>query len=288
MIHFATDGREALDEVLPELARQDISLLLISGGDGTVQTVLTRLFETPSFERIPYLAILPRGTANTTAADVGLRGKAGAALARLIAASRDGTLAEHVVERRILRIENIQGGAPQRGMMFGAGAITDAIELCHREVYARGLNGKFGIGVTLAGLLLGALLGRRGNGVLRGHDIGVALDGGRESRIDRLLVVATTLHRLILGSTPFWNYDGQPIRYTSIAYPPQRLLRSAPKVMYGWRSETLHPEVYHSQGARRIAVRVNSPFTVDGEMFQPLPDQPLVITAPDHVKFVRL
>ena len=142
VIHIATDGREVLDEVLSELARQEVGVLLISGGDGTVQTVLTRLFEGRSFERMPYLAILPRGMANTTAADVGLRGKAAAALARLIAASRDGTLAEHVVERRILRIENLQGGMPQRGMMFGAGAITDAIEFCCREIYARGLKGK--------------------------------------------------------------------------------------------------------------------------------------------------
>jgi hypothetical protein len=35
-------------------------------------------------------------------------------------------------------------------------------------------------------------------------------------------------------------------------------------------------------------VRVEAPFTVDGEMFQPLPEQPLVITAADHGKFIRL
>ena len=105
-------------------------------------------------------------------------------------------------------------------MMLGGGAIPDAIELCNREVYARGLKGDFGIGVALAAILLGSALGRRSNGVLRPHDIGVTLDGGRENRSDRLLVLATTLHRLILRSRPFWNYDAQPIRYTSIAYPP--------------------------------------------------------------------
>ena len=41
-----------------------------------MQTVLTRLLEKHPFETLPYLAILPRGMANTTAADVGLRGKA--------------------------------------------------------------------------------------------------------------------------------------------------------------------------------------------------------------------
>jgi hypothetical protein len=288
VFHVATDGCDALDETLSEFARQDVGVIVISGGDGTVQTLLTRLFEGPRFERMPSLAILPRGTANTTAADVGLRGKTAAGLARLITAARDGTLADHVVERPILRIENLQGGAPQRGMMFGAGAIPDVIEFCCREIYARGFPGKFGMGVALAGVLLGAVARRRGNGVLRSHAIGVALDGGRERHADRLLVLATTLERLMLWSRPFWSYDGQPIRYTSIAYPPERLVRSAPKVLYGWRRQTLPPEVYQSQGAWRVAVRVDSPFTVDGEMFLPSPDRPLVITAADHARFIRL
>jgi hypothetical protein len=288
VMHVTTDARQELSEILPEFARQDIGIILINGGDGTVQTVLTQLLEAPSFERIPYLAILPRGMANTTAADVGLRGKAAAALARLIAASRNGTLADHALERPILRIENLQGGAPQRGMMFGAGAIPGAIELCCERVFARGLTGNFGIAVTLAGLLLGGMLGQHRDGVLCGHNIAVALDGGNENRADRLLVLATTLDRLILGSRPFWNYDGQPIRFTSIAYPPDHLLRSAPKVLYGWGRQALRPEVYQSQGAGRIAVRIDAPITLDGEMFRPLPDQPVVITAVDHVKFVRL
>jgi diacylglycerol kinase (ATP) len=288
VVHVAPETRQDLDEVLAEFARRDFGVILINGGDGTVQTVLTRLLETPFFERIPYLAILPRGMANTNAADVGLRGKAAAGVMRLIATNRDGTLADHVVARPILRIENVEGGVPQRGMMFGAGAIPDAIDLCRRQVYARGLKGDLGIGLTLAGLLLGGVLGRRGNGVLRGHDIRVALDGGSEHRTDRLLVLATTLHRLILGSKPFWNYDAQPIRYTSVSYPPEGLLRSTPKVLYGWRRKALRPDVYHSQGAWRIAVRLDAPFTVDGERFHPLPDQPVVITAADHAEFVRL
>jgi diacylglycerol kinase (ATP) len=288
VIHVAPDTRQELDEVLAEFARREVGVILINGGDGTVQTVLTRLLEARSFERMPYLAILPRGMANTTAADLGLGGKTGAGLARLMAASRDGTLVDHLVERPILRVESIKDRAPQRGMMFGAGAIPDAIDLCCRQLYARGLKGDLGMGLTLAGVLLGDVLGRRGNGVLRGHDIGVALDGGSESRTDRLLVLATTLHRLILGSKPFWNYGGQPIRYTSVTYPPEHLLRSTLKVLYGWRREALRPDVYYSQGVWRIAVRLDAPFTVDGETFHPLPDQPVVITAADHARFVRL
>jgi diacylglycerol kinase (ATP) len=288
IVYVATEACGELDEVLADFARRGVDLLLINGGDGTVQTVLTRLLEKHPFETPPYLAILPRGMANTTAADVGLRGNTAVALSGLIAAGRDGTIADHVVERPVLRIENFAGDGPQRGMMFGAGAIPDAIDLCNRQVYARGLRGDFAMGVTLAALLLGSALGRRSNGILRPHDIGVTLDGGSENRIDRLLVLATTLHRLILRSTPFWNYDAHPIRYTSIAYPPEHLLRAAPKVLYGWGRRALRPEVYDSKGARRIALRLDAPFTVDGETFNPLPNRPVVITAADRARFVRL
>lgn len=287
VVHVATDRSCELDEVLADFARRGVDLVLINGGDGTVQNVLTRLLEKRPFESTPYLAILPRGTANTTAADVGLRGRAAPALARLLAASRDGTIADHVLERPVLRIHDIQG-TPQRGMMFGAGAIPDAIEVCCREVYARGLTGDVGMMLTLAAILLGSVVGRRSNGIVRPHDIGVALDGGSENRTERLLVLATTLDRLILGSRPFWNYDAKPIRYTSIAYPPEHLLRSAAKVLYGWRRHALRREVYDSQGAAQIMVRLDAPFTLDGEMFHPLPNQPAVITAADHVRFIRL
>jgi diacylglycerol kinase (ATP) len=287
VIHVTTDACVDLGTALLDLARQEVAILLINGGDGTVQRVLTRLLEDRPFERMPYLAVLARGMANTTARDIGLRGGA-AGLKRLLAALGDGTVADRIVERRILRLENIRGKGPQRGMMFGAGAIQSAIELCCREVYARGLTGNLGIGVTLATLLLGTVFKSRDHGVLRGHDIAVSLDGGAENRISRLLVLATTLHRLILGSQPFWNHAGQPIRYTSIAYPPDHLLRSAPKVLYGWGRRELSPEVYDSQGAGRIALRLNAPFTIDGEMFEPSPEQPVLITAADRVRFVRL
>jgi hypothetical protein len=288
VIHIATDAPQDLDAALREMARQEVGMLLINGGDGTVQTVLTRLLEDRPFTTVPHVAILARGTANTTAADVGVRGEAAAGVARLLAAIRAGQVAEHVVERPILRLENLRGQGPQRGMMFGAGAIQDAIELYCREVYARGLRGDLGIGLTLTALLLGAVINRRDRGIMRGHDIVVALDDGAEHQRSRLLVLATTLHRLIFGSRPFWNYDGQPIRYTSIGYPPDRLLRSAPKVLYGWRRRSLSPEAYDSRGAARITVRLDASFTVDGETFEPSPNRPVLITAPDRVRFVRL
>ena len=142
--------------------------------------------------------------------------------------------------------------------------------------------------VALGGLLLGAAAAAAGNGVLRGHDIGVAIDGGRENRADRLLVLATTLDRLMLWSRPFWNYGDRPIRYTSIAYPPAHLVRSAPKVLYGWRRATLPPEGYLSQGAGAIAVRVDGAVHPGWRDVRAVAGPPVMMTAPTASRFVRL
>jgi len=287
LLHREVEGEGSLAGILEEFAAREVGLLVVNGGDGTVQRTLTELLEKRPFERLPSVAILPRGMANMTAGDVGLRGRSTAAFRRLLERARTGNIGPSVVRRNILRVENIRGAPPQRCLFFGAAAVYDAIELCCRKVYARGLKGNLGMGLTLGGLLLSSLLGRS-DGVLRGHEIAVAIDGQPAVPAKRLLVLATTLERMILGSRPFWNQGDGAIRFTTVAHPPHHLIRSASKVLYGWRRATLSAEHYASCGAERIALRLDGAFTLDGEFFESVPDQPILLTARDELSFVRL
>jgi Diacylglycerol kinase catalytic domain len=288
LVHVVADGAQSLGEILAEFARQEVGLLVVNGGDGTVLRVLTELLETRPFERSPPIAILARGMANTTAGDVGLRGRPARALPRLIEVARGGDLAGHLEHRHVLRVENIRGLPPQRCMFLGAGAIYDAIEFCCNKVYTLGLKGNLGMGLTLGRFLLRALFDRHGQGPIRGHDIAIAVDDRPVSQARRLLVLATTLDRLVLGARPFWGEDSRRIRFTSIAHPPVQLVRSAPKVLYGWRRATLPRDAYVSGGAERLTLGLDSAFTLDGELFEPEAQRPLLVTAPDRVGFVRL
>jgi Diacylglycerol kinase catalytic domain len=288
LVHVVTDGAQSLGEILVELARQEVGLLVVAGGDGTVQRVLTELLEIRPFEPVPPVAILARGMANMTAADVGLRGRPARALPHLIDAARSGDLASLVEHRHVLRVENIRGLPPQRCVFLGAAAIYDAIEFCCRRVYTLGLRGNLGMGLTLAGFLLRERFGRDGQRAIRGRDIGITVDDRPVSQARRLLVLATTLDRLVLGSRPFWGEDAKRIRFTSIAHPPVRLIRSTPKVLYGWRRAALPRDAYVSGGAERLVLGLDSAFTLDGELFEPDLQAPLLVTAPDRVGFVRL
>jgi hypothetical protein len=286
VLHERLDEGRDISEVLRGLARREVGLLVVNGGDGTVQKVLTALFEEEPFESVPPLAILPRGMANMTAGDVGLRRRTAGALRRLLDCAETGDLERHVVERRVLRVENALDVPPQRGMCFGAAGICDVIRWVCDRVHPLGLKGEWAHGSALAVLLLRLFLGRLPDGVLQGQELSVALDGGPAVRSRRFLVLATTLERLVLGSRPFWNEGDGPIRYTSIAHPPAGLVWRAKRLLYGPERSRL-PDGYFSRGVNRVELVLESPFTIDGELFEPAAERPLVLTAADRVRLVR-
>jgi hypothetical protein len=276
-----------LPEILADFSRRGTQTIVINGGDGTVQAALTEILEHRPFPTPPVLAILPGGMTNMTAADVGPRGGAARSLSRLIAMSRSGTLKRYVIERHVLRVENAKGHPPMRAMFFGTAGIVRAIQLCREHLHARGIEAAWATGLTLFGMIAGWLLsGGRGE-AFRGDDIGVAADGEATHREVRLLVLATTLERLILRSRPFWNLAGGPVRYTSIAHPPRHLLRAAPSILYGSSDRrSLGPD-YVSRGVRQLTLEMDCPFTLDGQLFEPDPRRPMIITAADQIRFAR-
>lgn len=283
--HLRFDGQRPLTDLLHELA--GIELLVVNAGDGTVQGVLTSLLEDRPLEPLPLVAILPRGMANMTAADVGLKGRKPDTLQRLLSATDQPTLAPHILERRILRVDGIRDWPAQCGMFFGAAGIYEAIRICTGQVHTLGLKGELSHGVTLGWLLLNAAFRGLDAVGIHGHDIGVSADGSPAVVERRLLVLATTLDKLVLGSRPFWSTHGRPVRFTSIAYDAPGIVRQARRILYGGDERDL-PAGFDSLGAERIELTLDGPFTIDGQFFDPTPGRPLILTAPDTVRFVRL
>jgi hypothetical protein len=273
---------------LQDLAADNIELLVVNGGDGTLQAVLTAVLEDRPFDSLPLLAVLPRGMTNMSADDVGLKGKPDQALTRLAELWRSRSPAPGIVSRNVLRIEKIPNSPVQRGMFFGAGGITRAIEYCQTKVHPWRIEADWASGLTLMGLLASWMLHGGRSEVVTGQTIHVSLDNAAASSEELLLALATTLDRLVMKSKPFWHQKGEPLRYTAIAYPPQHLLRSARKVLYGGNERDLPATCYKSRGAHSIRLRFEGYFTLDGQMFDAPADEPLVISAPDRVDFVRV
>jgi hypothetical protein len=278
-------------ELLPalqDLAANNIELLVVNGGDGTLQAVLTAVLEDRPFASLPLLAVLPRGMTNMSAYDVGLKGKPDRSLTRLADLWPSRSPSQGIVSRNVLRIENIPNSPVQRGMFFGAGGITRAIEYCKSKVHPWRIGADWASGLTLMGLLASWMLHGGRSEVVTGQTIHVSLDNAAESSEELLLALATTLDSLVMKSKPFWHQKGEPLRYTAITYPPKRLLRSARKVLYGGNERDLPATCYKSRGAHSIRLRFKGYFTLDGQMFDAPADGPLVVSAPDRVDFMRV
>ena len=178
-------------ELLPalqDLAANNIELLVVNGGDGTLQAVLTAVLEDRPFASLPLLAVLPRGMTNMSAYDVGLKGKPDQSLTRLAELWPSRSPSQGIVSRNVLRIENITNSPVQRGMFFGAGGITRAIEYCKSKVHPWRIGADWASGLTLMGLLASWMLHGGRSEVVTGQTVHVSLDNeiGRASCRERV------------------------------------------------------------------------------------------------------
>lgn len=286
------DDFTVLPDIIKSFAKQKIDLIAISGGDGTVQAMQTALAESKAYKTLPRLAILPHGTTNMTAADVGLRIKNSDRVAELL--RRPGYLsrATAIKTRRTVRVENLFDKPPQHGMFFGTGAIYQAVVLCQHDVHGMGLKGSMATGATLAVALAKSLFSRDGpdsdpDRIDRPYPMTITVDGQVKTASDQLLFLVTTLNRLILGSRPFWIHppDGG-LRATTVAYPHPSILRYLWQVMYGGPERWLPEPDFLSFSGREIGLHTQSNLVIDGELFEPPVDGEIKISAGPHFEYL--
>jgi len=108
------------------------------------------------------------------------------------------------------------------------------------------------LGLTLGHLLADRLRPAERRRIVRGDAIGVALDGGPCQEACRFLLLVTTLVRLVFGARPYWNQTGAPLRLTSVACRPRRLLRSTLRALEAQAGHPVKAVVLDAGGINRL------------------------------------
>mgnify|MGYP004045544509 CR=1 FL=1 len=239
-----------------------------------------------------------------SAHDIGGRGRPAAGLAALISSMQTNMLTQRVVERPVLHIDCGPRQRPQYGMFFGAGVIQRAMAFKHQLYPQQHLQGQFGAGLFLGGMLLRLACGSQ-TGLLIPDEIGIGLpdDQGEQyvndehahhvplehlEREQFQLLMATTLKRLILRIRPFWGREDAAVRFTSIAAGVKRSLPAALKILRGLPpAPSISATGYCSRNVERVTLHMDSGFTIDGELFDPEPGRILRLEADHRLRFVR-
>ena len=274
-------------DALTDFARQGIGLIVISGGDGTVQAALTVLFTRSPFATCPPLVVLAAGTTNMIAGDVGQGGDQHLALHRLVDWARTGRGRVVRVERPVLRLQ-IPGHETKYGMFCGAAIISQGIHYYQQNLHNQGLHGVVGIGLTLCRYLWAAV--RHSNRRMTTTAMTVGLDGQPPEQGNFLLFFLTTLDRLFFGLRPFWSGGQGPLRYTVIRTEAPYLLQVLPMLAIGRRCRRGTPENgYFSANVNEIQLFTDSPVALDGELYTPATmEEPTVLQCGGRATFLRV
>lgn len=282
-----TDSAAHLPEAIDRLSQRDLDLLVVNGGDGTLQHALTEVLGRRPFSRLPWIAPLRGGRTNMTALDLGADRDPVRGLRGLLEDARAGRLAGRVVERPVLRVEIDRARRAEYGMFFGVGMIRRAIGLTLGLFPEGRSQGGLGAGLVTLALVARAAFHPR-EGVLAPDKIQIRLDGESVAAGEFYLAIATTLERLFWRINPFWGARSGDVRFTCIASDARKVLAAAPGILRGRPGPLACPaNGYTSRAVARAQLLFDSGFSIDGEIFASRPDEVVTLSGDRRLTFLR-
>ena len=273
---------------LQTFAQDEVDCVVVNGGDGTIQATMGALFHHQPFASMPRLGVLPAGTANLIAGDVGLGKFEPKILEEFHAVAQSATTRLIFESRPILRIRFPDTRESLYGMFFGIGAIYHGTQMGLQTKQSIGRLGEWGAGLILVKFLLALATGSRKG--LNPITVRVTTGETPPFRDVYLVLMVTTLNRLFLGMNPFWGSNAGPLRYTSLRVPYRYLWRVLPALLRGnAHALATGDHGYVSENFSEIRLGFDSGFVLDGEVYSPShPGEELILDSPGELSFVRL
>lgn len=288
IFHYEVERADQIGAALATIARVKPKMLVINGGDGTVQAALTELHNGGHFsDGPPPVAVLPSGKTNLIALDLGAQGDPIAALERLIAVAQ-ADLAKHIVERELIALSC--GPSQQRpviGMFLGGAGLADMILYCRHRIYPLGLPNALSHGLTALALVARSML-RLKAGFLppRTRPLQVSISSERLSGRFSLLAV-TTLEKLLLSGALASQRAGS-LKLLAVEERPASLMRAL-FASLGGKLGRSHVRGVHFQETDEISIEgEDSSVILDGETFRAETGSPILLKSAQPLSFVRL
>lgn len=315
--HLTGDIQEAA-AVLAKNHWRSEDVLVINGGDGTAQNLLTLLLSRHAPRDTPRIALLPGGSTNMSAFDINTERAYARCLDRLRSAlgSACGDNSESQIpiqQRPLVRVSLPDND--QYGFFFGIGTIVQGIEYFHKRIHPGGGRHELGAGLAmlrtlwgiarhqppfaeplilelearmLADAVAGAAPARAEHRDESVSPTGQPPDSDTWVQLPIRLCLITSLNRLFLGMRPYWSRADQPLSATLVEASAEHFIRCMPKLLSGKPGSTMTPEDgYHSVGLRSLHLSFDGPLTVDGELFTNEGDT-ITVDATDPLRFLNL
>ena len=290
IFHYEVEHADQVGQAMVAIARVRPKILVINGGDGTVQAVLTELHNGAQFgDEPPPVAVLPSGKTNLIALDLGVRGDPVAALEQLIQVARSD-IRPYVVDRELIALRRGEGeDKPIIGMFLGGAGLADLMLYCRNKIYPLGLPNGLAHFLTMLAVLFKTFLGMKGDFLppdTQPLRVSVRDEGNRlNGRF--LLLAVTTLEKLLLATDLGVRREGT-LRLFAIEERPATILRLV-AARIGGKIGIANVRGVHIEEADEITIEGESSHVIlDGETFHAEPGRPIFLRPAQPLSFVKL
>ena len=290
VFHYEVEHAWQIGEAMKVIARVRPKLLVINGGDGTVQAALTEIHNGGYFEgQPPPVAVLPSGKTNLIAIDLGARGDPVKALEKLIALAQ-GDLTPYTVARELIALRRGDAqGEPVIGMFLGGAGLADTMLYCRDKIYPLGLPNGLAHLITAGAVLMKMFLKVKASFLPPDPSplsVSVRDEGSTLSGRFSLLAV-TTLEKLLLSNELGGTRRGA-LKLLAVEEQPASMLRALAASVAG-KIGRKNVRGVHFEQADEITIEGESSHVIlDGETFRTETGRPIHLRPAQPLSFVRL
>jgi hypothetical protein len=290
IFHYEVEEIGQIARALEMIARVKPKVLVVNGGDGTVQAALTELYHGGHFEGTPPpVAVLPNGKTNLIALDLGASGDPLKALEEILELSR-GDLSQHVVARELIALtDGSENARPVIGMFLGGAGLADTILYCRHKIYPLGLPNGISHFLTVIAVFASAIFGLKADflppktGNVR---ISLLRDGELSGRFSVLVV--TTLEKLLMGGRGIEGESSGRLKLLAVDQRPLAMFRVVWATLIGLLGKKRYGGVHISEGDIIQIDGDNSSVVLDGEVFETRLNRPIILRSTPPVPFLKL
>ena len=291
VFHYEVDHVDEIAKALETIARVKPKVLVINGGDGTVQAALTELYQGGHFgDNPPPVAVLPNGKTNLIALDLGSEGNPLKALERIVELAKHD-LHEHLVDRELIALSD--GGKDSKvvlGMFLGGAGLSEFILYCRNRIYPLGLPNAAAHVLTVFAALASVLFGIRAKFLPnRSLPIKISLIRDGQFQGNFAVLIVTTLERLLLMKRSMRNKNAiGRMQFLAIDQQAGAIIRFLLSVIFGRLGKNVQKGIHLERGDMIRIEGDGSNVLMDGELFCAQPGHPIVLKSTKPVSFLRL
>jgi diacylglycerol kinase family enzyme len=257
----STKNRDEIPDVVREFHKKGIKILCISGGDGTISSVISQYINYCGEENTPLIVPLKGGTMNFISADAGLSFDQRTVCRNLIRLIRNNEQLTSI-ERGVIKVTDPRLNKPYYTFTWADGFIYRFMKWYYRE----GGGTSVAIKLMLKSCII--YLRNENRDLFRQEDSCVHIDDERVPFADHLFMIAATVNRLVFG---FRGFSEQPkagerfnILYLRLPYL-KKVFYKLPIGFY-WGLDSDKSGNFLNLSAHSIKIEGNRGYIIDGEV----------------------